>query len=139
MTDTTQSFEFKGLPSKPVPSVLRGFSAPVIIERDTSPADRAFLMMHDTDPFNKWEAGRALSKHVLAHMVTSGETADPLLLDGLRTVLRDDRLDPAFRALALGLPSQDDLAQTLFDSGITPDPLTIYNAHKALTRALAVR
>ncbi len=54
MTEPRQSFTFEGLGARPVPSILRGFSAPVVLERETSPEERAFLLAHDTDPFNKW-------------------------------------------------------------------------------------
>ena len=59
VTEAEQSFTFDGLAARPVPSLLRGFSAPVILDRATTPEERAFLLAHDTDPFNKWEAGRA--------------------------------------------------------------------------------
>ena len=122
MTEATQSFTFDGLAAKPVPSLLRGFSAPVILDRPTTTEERAFLLAHDTDPFNKWEAGRQLAKDVLSRMVTDGREPGPAYLDALLRVARDGALDPAFRALALRLPSEDDMAQTLHDAGVTPDP-----------------
>ncbi|SFR19909.1 aminopeptidase N [Poseidonocella sedimentorum] len=137
MTQAEQSFSFDGLPSKPVPSILRDFSAPVILERASDNTERAFLLAHDTDPFNKWEAGRALAKDVLCRMVSEGATPDGAYLDAALAVLRDDGLDPAFRALALRLPSEDDIAQTLFGAGITPDPVEIHTARETLSQALA--
>ncbi|MBI1493330.1 aminopeptidase N [Halocynthiibacter styelae] len=136
MAETTQSFSFEGLSAKPVPSILRGFSAPVVLERETSAEEQAFLLAHDTDPFNKWEAGQALAKDCLIAM-TQGGTPDQGLLDGMTTVARDHSLDPAFRALALGLPAQDDIAATLAARGITPDPDKIWRAHQALKQAIA--
>ncbi|WP_095589961.1 aminopeptidase N [Actibacterium ureilyticum] len=137
MTEGAQSFHFEGLATKPVPSILRGFSAPVILERDLSASERAFLLAHDTDAFNKWEAGRSLAKDVLLRMVTDGVAPDPDYLDAIRTALRDDGLNPAFRALVLSLPGEDDLAQTLFDHGLTPDPAAIHAAREGLRDALA--
>ncbi len=137
MTKTTQSFAFDGLSTRPVPSILRGFSAPVIVHRDTTPAEQAFLLAHDTDPFNKWDAGRALAKSVLGAMIVDDAPADPAFLDGLGAVLRDDTLDPSFRALTLQLPGEDDMAATLHQGGITPDPLAIHAARKALKDAVA--
>ncbi len=137
MTQSEQTFSFDGLAARPIPSILRGFSAPVIVTRDSTTEERAFLLAHDTDPFNKWEAGRALAKDVLTRMVTDGDSPGPAYLGALHRVIRDDRLDPAFRALALRLPSEDDMAQTLFDGGITPDPLAIHDAREALLRAIA--
>ncbi|QFT93756.1 Aminopeptidase N [Roseovarius sp. THAF9] len=139
MTQAKQSFTFDGLSSKPIPSILRGFSAPVIIDRETTKDERAFLLAHDTDPFNKWEAGRDLARDALVAMIRDGAAPDEAYIDAVHTVARDDTLDPAFRALALGLPSQDDLAQTLHDTGTTPDPQAIWDAIETLRHARAER
>ncbi|WP_116084074.1 aminopeptidase N [Tropicimonas sp. IMCC34011] len=124
------------VPGRPVPSILRGFSAPVILQRQTSAEERAFLLAHDTDPFNKWEAGRALARDVLVRMVTEGAEADPHYLSALEMVAKDDALDPAFRALALSLPSQDDLAQAIHDGGATPEPTAIWAALRRLAEEI---
>ncbi|SLN61277.1 Aminopeptidase N [Roseovarius albus] len=137
MTEEEQSFTFTGLAAKPTPSILRDFSAPMILQRDSSNAERAFLLAHDTDPFNKWEAGRALAKDGLIAMIREGASPDSAYLDAITAVARDDTLDPAFRALAMGLPSQDDLAQTLFDGGTTPNPQAIWDALETLRQARA--
>lgn len=137
MTEAEQSFSFEGLAAKPTPSILRHFSAPVILERETSAQERAFLLAHDTDPFNKWEAGRTLAKDVLVALITGKDAPLEDYLHAIAVMLRDDSLDPAFRALTLGLPSQDDLAQTLFDAGVTPDPMKIYRAQQTLRQAMA--
>jgi aminopeptidase N len=139
LTETEQTFTFTGLASRPVPSILRGFSAPVVLVRDTSPEERAFLLAHDTDPFNKWEAGRALAKDLLLRMVTEGAQPGPDWLDALAAVAQDESLDPAFRALALRLPSEDDMAQTLHAAGHVPDPEAIFRAKDRMTQALARR
>ncbi len=137
MTEAEQSFTFDGLSSRPVPSILRDFSAPVIVQRDTTNEERAFLLAHDTDPFNKWEAGRDLARDVLIRMVRDGVPPDSGYLQAMHAMLRDDTLDPAFRALALGLPSQDDIAQRLHDEGATPDPQAIWEAGETLRQTLA--
>ncbi len=137
MTEGTQSFTFEGLTAKPVPSILRDFSAPVIVERENDNAERAFLLAHDSDPFNRWEAGRALARQTLVDMATGDATPLPDYLDGIRTVMRDARLDPAYRALMLGLPGQSELAGHLHETGITPDPEAIWTAVEDLKQALA--
>jgi aminopeptidase N len=137
MTDAAQTFTFEGLASKPIASILRNFSAPVILQHDQSNAQRAFLLAHDTDPFNKWEAGRTLAQDLLLRMVRDDATPQTGFLDGLAAVVRDDSLDPAFRALVLRLPSEDDTAQALFDTGHAPDPTAIYHAHEALKLHIA--
>ncbi|MEW2913156.1 aminopeptidase N [Leisingera sp. JC11] len=137
LTEAKQSFTFEGLASKPVPSILREFSAPVILERETTNAERAFLLAHDTDPFNRWEAGNALAKETRVAMVLDGAAPDAAYLDALEKLVRDDDQDPAFRALVLSPPSQSDIAQTLHERGYTPDPQKIYDAAETFTQTLA--
>ncbi|UWR81247.1 aminopeptidase N [Phaeobacter inhibens] len=137
LIEAKQSFTFDGLASKPVPSILREFSAPVILERETTNAERAFLLAHDTDPFNRWEAGNALATETRVTMVTEGAAPDGAYLDALEKLVRDDTLDPAFRALVLSPPSQSEIAQTLHDRGVTPDPQKIYDAAETFAQTLA--
>ncbi|WP_299666120.1 aminopeptidase N [uncultured Ruegeria sp.] len=137
LTEAEQSFTFTDLASKPVPSILRDFSAPVILEHEPTNAARAFLLAHDTDPFNRWQAGRSLAEDTLLRMVTDEATPDADYLDGLQAVLRDKALDPAYRALMLGLPTQSELAAALHDNGITPDPMAIWRAVETLRQATA--
>jgi aminopeptidase N len=139
MTKKKQSFRFEGLASKPIPSILRGFSAPVIVDRKTPAEERAFLLAHDTDPFNKWEAGSALAKDVMAEMVLKGTAPSRFWTDAVAAVALDDSLDPAFRALCLQLPGEDDMAQTIHAMGRIPDPARIHNARREMTGALALR
>ncbi|WP_085047337.1 aminopeptidase N, partial [Brevirhabdus pacifica] len=95
MTEARQSFSFDGLASRPVASVLRDFSAPVILERQSDSAERAFLLAHDTDPFNRWEAGRTLARDVLLGLVLRDEAPSGDFIDALARVAGDDGLDPA--------------------------------------------
>ncbi len=139
MTKAKQSFRFEGLGARPVPSILRGFSAPVVLDRKVPSTERAFLLAHDTDPFNKWEAGRALAKDVMARMVTEGAEPDRRWLDAAAMVTFDESLDPAFRALALRLPAEDDMAQTLHAGGRVADPAKIHAARRQMAGALALR
>jgi len=136
ITEAQQSFTFEGLASRPVPSILRGFSAPVIVERETSTDERIFLLAHDTDPFNKWESGRTLALETLDDMLRGGQPA-PAYLDAVARMAADERLDPAFRALALQLPGEDEIAGAEHAAGHIPDPLAIHDARKALVRAIA--
>ena len=137
LTERAQSFAFEGLKARPVPSPLRGFSAPVVLDHATDNATRAFLLAHDTDPFNRWEAGRQLAKSALVAMIGGGQSPDAAYLDGLRALVTDETLDPAFRALALSLPSEDDLAQAFADAGRTPDPQAIWEGREAMRSAIA--
>ncbi|MBK5927770.1 aminopeptidase N [Rhodobaculum claviforme] len=137
MTDTRHSLTIEGMPARPVPSILRGFSAPVVVEHAVTPERRAFLMAHDTDPFSRWEAGRGLAREILVAMVRDGAAPGPDYLDALAVTLSDERLDPAFRALCLRAPSEDDIAQALVDAGETPDPMAIHTARERFQRAIA--
>ncbi|WP_170450711.1 aminopeptidase N [Ruegeria arenilitoris] len=137
LTEARQSFTFEGLAARPVASILRGFSAPVILEHDRPNAERAFLLAHDTDPFNRWEAGRTLAQDTLLRMITQDAAPDAEYLDGLLAVLRDADLDPAYRALMLGLPTQSELAAALHEQGETPDPMAIWRAVETLRQATA--
>jgi aminopeptidase N len=139
MTETHQSFSFSGLASRPVPSILRGYSAPVVLDHAVSAAERAFLLAHDTDPFNKWEAGRALAKDILAQMVLGEGEPGAEWFEAMARVAADDTLDPAFRALVLRLPAEDDMAQTLHGAGHVPDPDAIHSARKRMAVSLARR
>ncbi|MEX0305994.1 MAG: aminopeptidase N [Ruegeria sp.] len=137
LTEAEQSFTFTGLTAKPAPSILRDFSAPVILEHEISNAKRAFLLAHDTDPFNRWQAGRSLAEETLLRMITDEAAPDADYLDGLLAVLRDEALDPAYRALMLGLPTQSELAAALHEKGVTPDPMSIWEAVETLRQATA--
>ena len=136
MTEGCQTFTFTGMTEKPVASILRGFSAPVVLDFD---ADHGFLLAHDTDPFNRWEAARTLAKNTLKNSVLKGTPPDEAYLDGLKMVVTDTQLDPGFRAQMLGLPGQSELAAELHRAGETPDPDAIWSAVEALRDALADR
>ncbi len=139
MTEATQSFTFEGLSSRPIPSILRGFSAPVVLKHEIDNDRRAFLLAHDTDPFNRWEAGHDLGREARLAMVTDGAAPDPAYLDAMAEVARDGSLDPAFRALVLQPITQSDLANSLHDRGQVPDPDAIHAASEAMAQALAER
>ena len=137
LDQTEQRFSVSGFAEKPTPSLLRGFSAPVVLNHESDNNTRAFLLAHDSDPFNKWEAGRAYANDLLIDMVLNDADPDPAFASAMRTVALDDRLDPAFRALALGLPSEDALAQAIHEAGHAPDPDRIYTARKTLAKSVA--
>ena len=97
------------LPERPAASLLRGFSAPVILERAADADERAVLLAHDTDPFNRWEAGRASALALLTRMAEAPDAEpDPDFLAAMAAVADDPTLDPAFKALALGLPGEEE-------------------------------
>ncbi len=139
MTRATESFSFEGLGSRPVASILRDFSAPVVLSQPAARGRDAFLMAHDTDPFNRWEAGRSLARETLIAMIAEGAAPDSGYLDALDVSLASGTLDPALRALLLALPGEEDLARNLNDRGETPDPEKIHASREALKDAIAAR
>ncbi|MBV9816003.1 MAG: aminopeptidase N, partial [Alphaproteobacteria bacterium] len=114
-----QSFRFRDVPSRPVPSLLRRFSAPVKLK--DVPLDRLkFLAVHDTEPFARWEAGQQVATKLLLERIAAyqrGESAaaplDPDLIAAMRRTLADADRDPAFAAEALMLPGETFLADQL--------------------------
>jgi aminopeptidase N len=111
LVDEEHTFHFVGLPTEPVPSLLRGFSAPVVLELEESDERLAFRMAHDSDPFNRWDAAQRYAERVvltLASDLTEGVKAKvpEAFMAAFRTLLMNDALDPAFRALAASLPSE---------------------------------
>ncbi len=137
LTESFQTF-FWDLPERPIPSLLRGFSAPVILERQNSPSERAFLLARETDPFNKWEAGQTSSLENLTRLAQD-ETAlpDPDHLAALVELADDDRLDPAFKALALALPPIEEIISHIAGLGQVPEPIAIFQARRRLLGAIS--
>ncbi len=137
-------FRLEGLSERPVLSINRGFSAPIIVRREVSEEDRAFLLAHDADPFSRWEAGHGLATDtILATSARIGASEDPgdcaPLVAALRRVLTDDSLDPDFKALTLTLPSEDELAGEVGAraEGALVDPDSIHAARTHVRLALA--
>jgi aminopeptidase N len=142
LTEARQTFRFDHVDEKPVPSLLRDFSAPVILEYDYSDDDLAFLMARDSDPFNRWEAGQRLATRLLLSLTNTvqsggnpGDHGDKIaaLCDALRATLNDVTLDPAFREVALTLPSETMVAEQMD----VIDPGAIHLARQFLRCELA--
>lgn len=111
ISEASQSFTFKNISSKPVPSLLRGFSAPVKTFIDYSKSDLALLMKADSDGFNRWNAGQELALQCLKEQMQNAEkgaalSLDTELLKGFTALLEDDALDPAMVAKMLSLPAE---------------------------------
>lgn len=131
------TFTFNDLRERPIPSILRDFSAPVILVRDTSNEENAFLLAHDTDAFNKWEAGRNYALNILERLTDGANNPDAAFLKAINTVATDDKLDPAFRAMTITLPDESVIAGDIVAKGGVPDPVAIHDARKLLDSALA--
>ena len=136
---TTQQFEFKDLDSKPIVSLLRGFSAPVKLNHKRPDKEYALLIKNDTDPFNRWEASRFLSQKVLLSATGSSEEIETIYLDAIKDIVTNNSIEPALKSLMLKLPTQGELAKEILLIGESPDPLKIYLSIKELERLLALK
>jgi len=128
VTKPEESFVFDGLDAKPVPSLLRGFSAPINVHYPYSDSELLHLLAHDDDAFNRWEAGQRLACDLI--LKAAGHPSDAFI-DAVRTLLRDR--DPAFIAEVLALPSEAYLAEQLE----VVDPDALHDARNTLRRSLA--
>jgi len=133
LDEAEKTFYFTGIEVDPVASVLRGFSAPVILEQEEDEARLAFLMANDSDPFNRWDAAQRYSERVILARAADPHRKTPAAwIDALRVLLIDERLDPAFRAEALTLPSENYLLERMS----LADPIALRAALIHLTREL---
>ena len=139
LTESTQTFTFDNLNTSDatsiVPSLLRGFSAPVILELDFTPAQWLTLLAHDTDPFNQWEAAQrlCLGAALDAIKTDTDQVLNTELVQALRTVLRSDSLDAAFKELVLTLPAETYMAEQVD----VVDPQRIHAVRESMRAQLA--
>jgi len=138
LTEAEASYTFVGLDAEPTVSLLRDFSAPVVLEYPQTDAELLNLLAHDSDPFNRWEAGqRLVLRRALAAIqatgAVSGTVLDAACLQALREVLRQPELDPAFKELVLTLPSEGYLTEQLD----VVDPQRVHAVREAMRRELA--
>lgn len=138
VTEAEQTFVFDGVAHKPVPSLLREFSAPVKLDYPYSDQQLTFLMQHARNEFARWDAAQSLLATYIKLNVARHQQKQPLSLplhvaDAFRAVLLDGKLDPALAAQILTLPSENEIAE-LF---ATIDPEAIAAVHEAIVRCLA--
>ena len=128
-------YTFINVDVEPVPSLLRGFSAPVILSDHLDDNDLLTLLKHDADPFNRWEAGQRLALNRLLAATGSDRPLelDAAFIEALRAVLRHPELDAAFKELALTLPSEIYLAEQL----PVIDPQKIHAVRESMKLQLA--
>ncbi len=139
LTEATQSITFSDLPQAPVPSLLRGFSAPVILQTEDDDTQLRLLLAHDSDPFNRWEAGqRLVLRNALQALAVDGAPSTTPLsaetVDALRAVLRHPTLDAAFKELVLTLPAETYIAEQM----AVVDPQRIHTVREAMRSQLAL-
>jgi aminopeptidase N len=136
-----RSIVFRDIPRRPTLSLLRGFSAPVRVDDDLTEDDLIVLSRHDSDNFNRWQALQSLATRVLIRGVEAVRAGrpparDPGFVSAFGALIEDarsGRIDPAFAAQAMMLPTEADIAREI---GEDVDPDAIYAARKALRGAL---
>ncbi|MDE9542483.1 aminopeptidase N [Xenorhabdus bovienii] len=133
-----QTFVFDDVPSLPVPSLLREFSAPVKLDYPYSDTQLAFLMKHARNEFSRWDAAQSLLANYVKLNVARYQQSQPLelpihVIDAFRAVLLNQDIDPALAAQILTLPSENEMAE-LFT---VIDPKAIHDVLHAITRGLA--
>ena len=121
LKEAKQTFVFTHVNERPVPSLLRGFSAPVRLSMDYSHDDYLLLMQKDSDEFCRWDAGQQLAVSIIQSMIGQYQnnhydnieslTIDSRLVEGMEAVINDPTIDPAMKALMLQLPSEKYLAE----------------------------
>ncbi|HYR26240.1 MAG TPA: aminopeptidase N, partial [Aquabacterium sp.] len=135
LSEPTQTFTFVHVPVEPVPSLLRGFSAPVVLETELNDDALFTLLAHDHDPFNRWEAAQKLAlRRILEAVHGNGHVElDARFIEAMRSVLRHPELDAAFKELVLTLPSEAYVAEQLD----VVDPQRIHTAREGIKLQLA--
>ena len=132
LEDARAEILFEGIAERPVLSINRGFSAPVVIDADRSAADLAFLSAHDDDPFARYEAMQQLMLDTMIGAVATGTADHGPVIEAVRNTLTDPRLDSAFIGETMLLPSEGFVG----DQMPVVDPVAIHKAREALRRDL---
>jgi aminopeptidase N len=150
LTQASETLVFEGMPNEPVPSLLRGFSAPVVLDYAYTESQLLTLLSHDSDPFNRWEAAQRLMLQaalVRLHAIEHNPSLVPgvatlhtpvlpdAVLQALRAVLHHEQLDAAFKELVLTPPSEAYIAEQLS----CVNPQTVHSVREAMRRELAVQ
>lgn len=138
LTESQQQFVFINVTEPPYLSLLRGFSAPVKLKQNRDNAELAFMMAHDADSFNRWDAGQSLYIQIMLELVAKHQAAEAievptLLIDQLRDVLQDASQDPALIARMLTLPTENYLAAQM----TVADVDAIHQVRKTVKQGIA--
>ncbi|HEY4093232.1 MAG TPA: aminopeptidase N [Luteibacter sp.] len=135
LTGTEQTFVVEDIDAVPVPSLLRGFSAPVILECEYAPTELALLLRHDADGFNRWDAGQQLAG--LAYdEYRDGKPEGPAVVAwtaALAGLFADASIDDALLAELLTPPGEIELVERQPER----DPERIRTVRQGMLRALA--
>ncbi|GKA06819.1 puromycin-sensitive aminopeptidase isoform X2 [Tanacetum coccineum] len=138
VTKGEEEFVFNDVPEKPVPSLLRGYSAPIRLHSDLTESDLFFLLAHDSDEFNRWEAGQILARNLMLTQVVNFQKGNALVLDpqfvhGIKCIILDSSLDKEFVAKAITLPGEGEI----MDMMEIADPDAVHAVRSFIRKQLA--
>ncbi|CAL8157303.1 unnamed protein product [Prunus armeniaca] len=138
VTKKEEEFVFSDVSERPIPSLLRGYSAPIRLETDLTDSDLFLLLAYDSDEFNRWEAGQVLARKLMLSLVADFQQNKPLVLNpkfvhGLRSILSDLSLDKEFVAKAITLPGEGEI----MDMMEVADPDAVHAVRTFIRKQLA--
>lgn len=136
---TDIEYQFINVPERPIPSLFRGFSAPIVLEEFLSKSDKIFLMAHDSDPFNRWDISTNLISNEILRLIECKNRSEDLIVDkeilfGFKQILTDHSLDKSYVAIALTPPSEKEIALRM--NVIDIEGICV--AREALVNAIAI-
>ncbi|MES1990296.1 MAG: aminopeptidase N [Pseudomonadota bacterium] len=139
LTERSETFRFRNVTERPVPSLLRGFTAPVTLTSNLKERDFVFLMGHDSDPFNRWEAAQRYATGLMVSMVQAVQTGGRLrkgdaFADMMSDMLRSKKYDPDFVAQMIQLPGEQTIAQIIREN-VDVDAIHVAREHLRVTLA----
>ena len=140
LSEARENFTFHDVSEKPVLSLNRGFTAPILTKDTAGEEEQAFQMAHDGDAFNRWNAGQGYAVRLILKMVRALQAGDEpeldeVFIEAMGRIARDQSIDPAFKALALTLPSEDYVAEQME----IVDVEAIHSAREILRQAIGSR
>ncbi|KAI7994084.1 Puromycin-sensitive aminopeptidase [Camellia lanceoleosa] len=138
ITKKEEEFVFSDISEQPIPSLLRGYSAPIRLDSDLNDSDLFFLLAHDSDEFNRWEAGQILARKLMLSLAADFQQNKPLALNpqfvhGLKCILCDSSLDKEFIAKAVTLPGEGEI----MDMMEVADPDAVHAVRSFIKKKLA--
>ncbi|OIV93551.1 hypothetical protein TanjilG_28708 [Lupinus angustifolius] len=138
VTKKEEEFVFTDIFERPVPSLLRGYSAPIRLESDLTDDDLFFLLANDSDGFNRWEAGQILARKLMLNLVDDFQHGKPLVLnpnfvEGFKRILSNSSLDKEFVAKAITLPGEGEI----MDIMEVADPDAVHAVRTFIRKQLA--
>ncbi|XP_042459502.1 puromycin-sensitive aminopeptidase-like isoform X1 [Zingiber officinale] len=139
VTKKEEEFVFVNIPERPIPSLLRCYSAPVRLDSDLTDSDLFFLLAHDSDEFNRWEAGQVLARKLMLSLVSDFQqnkslNLNPNFIEGIRSILCNSSLDKEFIAKAITLPGEGEI----MDMMAIADPDAVHAVRTFIKKQIAL-